>query len=443
LIFPKLKDIATKNPLIITSDKTVWEAIDLMVENNIQDVIIKDEFSNFFGIITLQCIIKLQAEGVDLDSPVCTVRHDSLPTFDAEMNVLEVIGLMDMNHRYVCVLDKDGQLYGIISYHDIITHIDPKILVEKQTIGTLVKCSSIFSQDIASTMGDIVAYMREINRDTILIEQNGAKVGIVTATDIALALAKRNSLDTPISDVMTSPVVSLDEHATLKEALDFIQTKHFRRIVVAARNGTFIGIITKQDLVYATYNRWVDIVMKHSEEIVELNDILKQKNNQLEKIAFIDTLTGIYNRGLVSEWVEGEKKRIARYKLKPFSIFMADIDHFKNVNDTYGHLVGDRVLKELAEIIKKNLRTTDFVARWGGEEFLALMPMTTMSEAIVVCEKINLIVAKHSFDEVGQVTISIGVSQYGDDELFDTTLCRADEALYEAKHNGRNCVMFK
>jgi diguanylate cyclase (GGDEF)-like protein len=124
----------------------------------------------------------------------------------------------------------------------------------------------------------------------------------------------------------------------------------------------------------------------------------------------------------------------------PVSLLMLDLDRFKAINDTYGHLVGDRVLIELTRRLGHHLREVDILARWGGEEFMILMPHGGAREAVHAAEKLRALVAERAFPEVGAVTVSIGVAEYRPRERDDAWIKRADDALYAAKAGGRNRV---
>ena len=161
---------------------------------------------------------------------------------------------------------------------------------------------------------------------------------------------------------------------------------------------------------------------------------------ELEFIAANDKLTGIYNRRKFDELLHLELDRTKRYN-ETFSLILCDVDCFKKVNDTYGHLIGDQVLVKITESIKQSIRLSDVLARWGGEEFVILLPHTTQEDAGIVAEKIRRGIETTLFESVGKMTISCGVSQVqiGDDR--STFFQRVDSALYQAKKRGRNCIV--
>lgn len=166
--------------------------------------------------------------------------------------------------------------------------------------------------------------------------------------------------------------------------------------------------------------------------------ILKAKK-EAEKRAVTDRLTGLFNRTILDNLVNIEYER-AKRSGKPISIILFDIDHFKRINDTYGHDKGDYVLKTIADIVKRTLRKSDYIIRWGGEEFLVILPETDLKGAILVAEKIRQNVEYFDFKDIGKVTVSLGVAQIKTNENIDNAIKRADEALYLAKNRGRNRV---
>lgn len=166
----------------------------------------------------------------------------------------------------------------------------------------------------------------------------------------------------------------------------------------------------------------------------------EKKERQFEKMATIDPLTQIYNRHFFNEFFYHQIQNHERYET-PFGMILADIDHFKKVNDTFGHLEGDRVLVKVAEIIKQYTRQSDLVARWGGEEFAILLKHTDLAGAKQVAEKLREAIEAASMIDSMTVTCSFGVTVMGRYDDQHTIFKRADEALYQAKHQGRNLVI--
>lgn len=178
--------------------------------------------------------------------------------------------------------------------------------------------------------------------------------------------------------------------------------------------------------------------------LISLNNIsnLVREKEEIRNIADHDALTHVYNRvkfnSLFSEIID-----ISLHKNEAFSIILFDIDHFKNVNDNYGHNVGDRVLVELVRLVKIGLRDKDVLARWGGEEFVILSQRTSARQAEQLANRLRQDIEGYSFDIVKKVTCSFGVSQFKAEDTKNELFQRVDEALYDAKDRGRNQVVTK
>lgn len=191
--------------------------------------------------------------------------------------------------------------------------------------------------------------------------------------------------------------------------------------------------------VYATISPWYDadgILIGYTAIRQNITD-----KKRIEVLSTHDSLTGLYNRAKLDEVMAYEMAQARRYK-KELSIILLDIDHFKRVNDNFGHLQGDSVLKKLATLLLSNIRESDSVGRWGGEEFLIICPNTGLQGAASLAEKVRQIVENSDFGHL-DITCSFGVSVIFDEIDEDALLQQADDALYRAKDLGRNRVISK
>lgn len=175
---------------------------------------------------------------------------------------------------------------------------------------------------------------------------------------------------------------------------------------------------------------------------LKLTKKLDQKIEQITRLAETDQLTKIYNRVKFKEELEKEIKRVKRYG-NDLALIMIDIDHFKNVNDIFGHNFGDKVLIEMTNIVSNSIRETDIFARWGGEEFMVLTPNTSLSFAKKLAERVRKNIEKNKIKKIGQITCSFGVTKFIEKDDFDSFTKRVDDALYQAKEDGRNRVVDK
>jgi diguanylate cyclase (GGDEF)-like protein/PAS domain S-box-containing protein len=173
-------------------------------------------------------------------------------------------------------------------------------------------------------------------------------------------------------------------------------------------------------------------IVRDATERVQIEERLKQ-------LATTDTLTGICNRRHFDEVLASEIDRAARFS-SPLSLILFDVDHFKRVNDTFGHHAGDRVLTQLAVVVGNTIRAVDLFARWGGEEFVVLLPGSDLNAGRLIAEKLRMAIEKQAFSDVGQVTCSFGVAEYVPGDSMDTLMKKVDRCLYHAKASGRNRV---
>lgn len=255
-------------------------------------------------------------------------------------------------------------------------------------------------------------------------------------------------------------VLYLNLIRSLKKVIDAIcaaqSNNDFNRELVAP--GTRSGVV-KELLVEV--NNLVSIIDGKCNQISDMAQIIKQREheNQLllleiehnlclaQEEAETDALTGLYNRKVIEERFEVEIEKADQLDY-PISVLMADLDHFKKVNDTFGHPVGDEVIKIFGKILKESVRTSDIVARYGGEEFIVVLPETSSNDAIRVARRINREFTEAVRRELATIqsftcTVSVGVADYPacSEEKY-ALISAADFALFKAKQNGRNCVVY-
>lgn len=172
------------------------------------------------------------------------------------------------------------------------------------------------------------------------------------------------------------------------------------------------------------------------------NKALESANLELQRLSVTDPLTGLRNRRYFDNAVAAELERVQRYR-QSASLILLDIDHFKVINDEFGHPTGDLILSNLAKLLAQSLRSIDVLARWGGEEFVILMPHTTVADAQILAEKMRALIAQSVFEPVGSITASFGVSELRAGEKLEVSFTRADKAMYAAKMAGRNRVVIE
>jgi diguanylate cyclase (GGDEF)-like protein len=223
-----------------------------------------------------------------------------------------------------------------------------------------------------------------------------------------------------------------DKVKAFKEGgVDFI-TKPFQVEEVLARVRTHLTIRTQQQALSV-----------QNEELLKKNARITEQAKKLELLATRDFLTGLSNRRNFLERAGQEEKRFKR-TTKPFALILLDIDHFKRVNDTCGHACGDKVLTDVSRCLEKALRAQDILARWGGEEFICLLPETGVDGARCVAEKIRFAVENlghHCCDVDLSITVTLGLCVYDGSCSLEECIRRTDDALYNGKNSGRNQVV--
>lgn len=181
---------------------------------------------------------------------------------------------------------------------------------------------------------------------------------------------------------------------------------------------------------------------EYENELRKYIEELKYTNRKLDELATLDMLTGAYNRRKFEYYVKLSIDKKEKY-ISPFSIIMFDIDHFKKINDSYGHKMGDQILQEISTIVKCTLREADKLFRWGGDEFIILLPETTLKNAYKVAEKVRKSIESTDFEiKNSKVTVSLGAGEHIIGESIDQFVSRVDNALLKAKSNGRNKAEF-
>ncbi|MDH4320534.1 MAG: GGDEF domain-containing protein [Desulfobulbaceae bacterium] len=181
-----------------------------------------------------------------------------------------------------------------------------------------------------------------------------------------------------------------------------------------------------------------------NDEIAALTEAFNEMAKKLKKMVYHDPLTGAYNRQMFQQRITQEIAHARRHQ-QPLALLMIDVDHFKKINDTFGHLAGDRVLQQISDLLRTTVRTDDYVARFGGEEFVVIAPETEPETAMILAERVRATMAAHAFtvdsETTRWLTISIGVANLtASTQTVDDLIRNADNALYAAKENGRNQV---
>jgi len=395
---------------------------------------------------------------------------EGLELFKENQNNIDLI-ISDINMPKMNGLDMCEQIRKINSEMPLVitsAHNDTNFL--KKAIEVGVNTYAMKPIDLYQLIESIIKAMEPILLKRKLIELN-----LSLENKIEQEINKIKSILDAQDNIII--VTNKDEITNVnKKFLDFFEIMNFNEFISTKKNifdffQEEFGFITKEkinrQISWVKYikdlheiDRIVKIKNSLNEEkifainvdyyenkedyyVFSLTDItkLKEKSNLLEYQASHDKLTGLFNRNRFDEIYSKEIKRAKRYN-NDLSIILFDIDNFKNVNDTYGHQIGDEVLKEIAKLLLNNVRDLDICVRWGGEEFLILLPQTNLDGAKTVAEKIRTAIIKNSLtDKNLQITASFGVLQMIDSDDENSLISKVDKLLYLAKNSGKNIVV--
>lgn len=254
----------------------------------------------------------------------------------------------------------------------------------------------------------------------------------------ALAFLEEASVDVIITDIIMDGMDGL-------EMTSLVKKKYDADIIVITG---FTGNYSYEEAIKKGADDFIFKPVRFEELLLRLKRVLRERNlaheravmlEKLQELAITDDLTRLFNSRHFYNQLENEIHRINRYH-RPLSLLMIDVDFFKDLNDTCGHLAGDRILHQIARLIVSCLRNLDSAYRYGGEEFTVILPETTCDSAKLVAERINQVVHDEVFEAADgrKMTVSIGVTQFSFGETINDFVLRADQAMYMAKQAGRN-----
>lgn len=320
------------------------------------------------------------------------------------------------------------------------------------------KISQYMNRDVLqgepdTPIAEVVALMNSRAQSYFVVCEDGAPIGVITERDAVAVLDRSLSgerfAEVRAADVMTSPIHTLPESASMTQVMWITNERRFRRVPITDEKNALSGIVNLTELQAA-----MNIALERRGRDLEVAVMartaeLRAANAKLEELSIRDGLTGLFNRRAMAEKLD-ELHGCSRRYGSPYSVILLDIDHFKNFNDSLGHVQGDQALRDLSRLLEASVRTLDFVYRYGGEEFLIVMPETDHESVRPVAERIRERVEAsalpHPQSSTGPfVTVSVGhasVTRHNIDRFAEWTdvVESADKALYRAKQSGRNRV---
>ena len=381
------------------------------------------------GIITERDIVRHIAND-DEDRKVGDIASAPVQTINASDSLFHARNLMVAHHfRHLGVVDNDGEFLGIISFRDILSTIEQSY-IEELEIALSERDSALKASEERYRM------LVELSPDAILVV-NEHQISFLNPAAVRLLGAdmEREIVDKSFWDFLTQwpnlgkqermqrieKAAETNDHSYLEESLDRLDGSTLEVELLATR---------------ITYNDApaLQVVMRDISE-------RKTLERELNILARTDSLTGASNRMHFEPHLEQAVRESDRYDYR-FSMIMFDIDHFKHVNDTFGHNVGDRILRELIATVRSELRESDILCRWGGEEFMILAASTGHGEVQELAQRIQQAVRRADFGIGRPVTATFATAQYQPSEGTEHFMYRLDSALYAAKSAGRDAIHY-
>lgn len=437
--FISIKELASTNVETIPSDTILSSAMEYMLKRDHRNVIVthKDQYR----VLSVYDILANHTNSKNNKLKLSQLELKTLPTIDKDSNILDALSSSECALEHFIATNSDGSLYGLVAYSDIISSIDPDTLMDNYKILDFVRAQEYHDWVKKDRLTiDVFRQLEKNSNNSIIVLEDKKPIGILTTRDVLRLLKEERDLSKTVDNYMVTPISTLDYRCTINQAVTYIKDKNFKQIVTVDEEGNFFAAITQKNLISATYSRWIMMMKEYHKELNDINLLLRNKSKEYEKLASTDPLTGLYNRMKFIELYTSEYK-VMTQRDNSMILVMIDLDHFKNINDTLGHNIGDRVLISVAELFTKELRSNDIICRWGGEEFIILMPSTTIDDGYKVAEQLREAITNISQKELPKVTASIGITRVKDNDTIETSTNRADSAMYQAKKIGRNCVV--
>jgi len=472
----KVKGMAGKQLVTTIGDRTVGYALNLMIENNIRRIVVTDGFlDEFVGIVTQQDLLKYLEE--DFYRASIKVKHiieklDHLINVDPDDSLKSVLHHMVENEISAVAVVTDEVAVGIISEKDILRLACENVSLESRVQEYM--STPVINVHFETALVDIVTIMNDRNiRRVVIHDDEGISRNVITTRDVLKSLEGdynkflerklRNAKEIlNLLPEMMIEVVDTGTEQLVVWANEKVLNKYGNNIL--DQPVTEFLPIEQWHMIYSTIKdlgKVENIKLKKDNVILELSGFFLKTDGNFEngrmqliirditddiRLSTTDPLTGSYNRRFINEYLMKEIERNKRLG-KTFSFVMCDIDNFKEINDQYGHLAGDIVLQSFSQLITSAARQLDVIGRYGGDEFVLILPDTDNSSASQIIDRLRKKVESIPVTLPGGVkktlTASFGVATFPENGISsDDLLIKADERLYKAKSLGKNKVVF-
>ncbi len=468
-----VKKYATKALITTKGDRTLGYALNLTLENNIRRVVVTDDSDSFVGVVTQQDLLKYVEE--DFYRLTIKVKHilhsiENLVTVGPSDALSEGIKKLVANKISAVAVVSDQKPLGILTEKDILRFAAEGVDLSERVENYM--SSPVDTANEETALVDVVEVMNYKNiRRIIIVDENEAAVNILTIRDVVknlegdysnfLERKLRNAKE--VLNLLPEMLIEVADTGT-EQLIIWANDKVISRFGREILDEDVKNFLPPEswDMIHATLNKLdkiENIKLKKDDRIYELSGFQIKTDGKIERsryqlilrditedvrLSTIDSLTNIYNKRFINEFLMKEIERSRRSNQK-FSIVICDMDDFKRINDTHGHLSGDIVLKAFADIITSTIRNLDVVGRYGGDEFMIILPEASSETAFGIIDRLRHKIESHEIPvhkgNTVKITASFGIATFPDDGMSsDDLLISSDERLYKAKSYGKNKI---
>ncbi len=284
--FPTVGEIATTKVVTVTRESILSDVIDVMCHHGHRNIIVEDR--NSFFLLGINDILSAKMRVPNLDISIGSLELAKIPTVYKNENILSTIEYLNCNLEHICALNEDGTLYGLLTHTDITSSIDPDTLMNSFCLDDFLKLGKRVKWIRKETKTSVILQEMINNAtDSVMIVEESKPIGIFTTKDVVKIIRKNLDVEAPISTYMSSPVDTLGKESSVKEALDFLAQKHYKRVVVVNDDGSLSGMITQKELISLAYSKWAMLTKEYQEELGKINESLIKKNAQIEHLAYL------------------------------------------------------------------------------------------------------------------------------------------------------------
>jgi len=275
--FPTLESLATRQVISLDEQACLSDALVLMNKHAIRSVLVRT--AKDYRLLQTKDLMAFHLQGISFSVPLTQVMLPRALCLPPDADIQEAIKLISLHQaEQVCLIDADNQLCGIVTYTDLVQNLDPDSLAESQRLGDLLRGMLLLQVNKEMPVRLVLSLMQQQGVNTALVSENRKPLGILTLSDVMRLLATGQELSCRVDQVMSSPVSTLPEYFSVREAVNSMREKSFKRLVVVSEEQCVIGLISQQDLVSLYYSQWFSLIKKQQQELLENNQRLEQKN---------------------------------------------------------------------------------------------------------------------------------------------------------------------